>query len=248
LQPGWTWENENPERWTITEDGWLQILAEDSALLQDFSQSNLLWRGLPPGDFAVTVHVQSIPLVDFHQTAIFIYEDGANYITINRGYCSLPHCVGTGVYMDYKIGGEWGGYKQHTEATDLYLRLESAGQMISGYYSLDGSDWQRVGRFGNYFTFTRVGIGASNVDSPRPTTPTSWAGSTSSRSRGPEGRAGDKGKARHQQGRVRLRRFSHGWALGRRGTTRLFGQGLPSHEPPVGLVVQPPMQATQAAQ
>ena len=35
IRPEWTWENENKERWTISPDGWLQIIGEDPALPGD---------------------------------------------------------------------------------------------------------------------------------------------------------------------------------------------------------------------
>ncbi len=65
--------------------------------------------------------------------------------------------------MEYKVLGDFGAYNVATEAEDVYLRLESSNDMISGYYSLDGISWERLGRFGNFFEFTRVGIGVSNV-------------------------------------------------------------------------------------
>jgi len=78
LQPGWTWESENPDRWTITDDGWLQIIGEDSSLLADEQQSNLLWMDLPGGDFVITVHMKAQPIVNFQQATLYIYEDPDN--------------------------------------------------------------------------------------------------------------------------------------------------------------------------
>jgi hypothetical protein len=103
LQSGWKWERENPDKWTITDDGWLQIIGEPNALLQENEQNNLLWYPLPSGDFVITVHLKTKPFENFHQAAIFIYEDPENYVTINRGYCDLCPTGGNGVYMDYKI-------------------------------------------------------------------------------------------------------------------------------------------------
>jgi hypothetical protein len=87
LQPGWTWENENPNRWNLTSDGWLEILGEDAALLYGQAQSNLLWRELPESDFAITVHLNAVPVANFQQATIYLYEDTQNYVAINRGYC-----------------------------------------------------------------------------------------------------------------------------------------------------------------
>jgi regulation of enolase protein 1 (concanavalin A-like superfamily) len=163
LQPGWQWENENPAKWNFTNDGWLQIVGEHDSLLGENRQNNLLWYPLPTGDFVITTHLKTKPFANFHQAAIFIYEDAKNYITINRGYCDLCSTGGSGIYMDYKIGGSWGDYSAATNAEEVYLRLESKGSVISGYYAIEPDQWVRLGRFGNYFQFKKVGIGVSNV-------------------------------------------------------------------------------------
>lgn len=165
LGPGWTWENEDPRTWMITPDGWLQIIGGDQSLLHDGTQRNLLWRDLPSGDFQVTVHLKAAPTADFQQATLYFYEDPSNYMAINRGYCSPCATGGNGVYMEYKIGGGQGSYNAAVTATDLYLRLASQAGVLSGYYALSPDDWTRLGRFGDYFAFKRVGLGVSNVDS-----------------------------------------------------------------------------------
>jgi len=167
LQPGWEWENENPSNWTITNDGWLQITGEQDSLLIDNHQSNLLWYSLPAGDFAITVHLKENPFINFQQAAIYIYEDPQNYVAINRGYCDVCATGGGGFYMEYKINGVWGAYTAATYAEDVYLKLESADNEISGFYATEPDKWVRIGRFGNYFQFKKVGIGVSNVGSAK---------------------------------------------------------------------------------
>lgn len=165
LQPGWQWENENPDRWTITSDGWLQIMGEDNSLLNEQAQSNLLWRDLPDGDFVITAHLKTQPLSNFQQATIFLYEDIENYIAINRGFCDLCVDGGNAYYFEFKIGGEMGTYNSPTDATDVYIRLESKDNVISGYYANEPDKWERIGRYGGaYFEFTRVGIGVTNSD------------------------------------------------------------------------------------
>jgi len=164
LQPGWTWQNENPSNWTISDEGWLQIVGEDSFILDggENLQKNMLWREVPSGDYVITAHIVTKPNTDFQQTAIILYENSENFIVINRGFCD--HCGGNGIYMDYRIQGAVGTYKLLTDVTDVYLRLESVGDVISGFYALQPDQWQRLGRFGNYFDFKLVGLGVSNVD------------------------------------------------------------------------------------
>jgi regulation of enolase protein 1 (concanavalin A-like superfamily) len=163
LQTGWEWENENPQMWGFTGDGWLRIKGESDSLLGQNYQNNLLWYPLPEGNFIVTVHLSTHPSQNFHQAAIFIYEDPKNYVTINRGYCDVCGTGGNGFYMDYKIGRDWGDYQAKTQANDVYLRLESNDMTITGYYATEPDQWQRLGRVGNYFQFKKVGIGVSNL-------------------------------------------------------------------------------------
>lgn len=164
LQPEWEWENENSSKWSITDDGWLQIIGEFDSLIGQNRQSNLLWYPLPSGDFVITVHLKTKPFENFQQAAIFIYEDPENYVTINRGYCDLCLTGGNAFFMDYKISGQLGTYKNATTAEDVYLRLESKDNTISGYYATAPDQWERLGRFGNYFQFKKVGIGVSNAN------------------------------------------------------------------------------------
>jgi len=163
LQPGWEWQNENPDKWTLTDDGWLQIIGEYNSLLGENNQNNLLWYILPAGDFVITAHLKTKPFENFHQATIYIYEDAENYVAINRGFCDLCSTGGDGFYMEYKISGQWGSYNAATNAEDVYLKLESADNTISGYYATEPDNWVRLGRFGNYFQFKKVGIGVTNV-------------------------------------------------------------------------------------
>ena len=164
LQPGWLWENENSDRWTITSNGWLQILGEDTALLYGQAQSNLLWRELPQGNFVIAVHLKAIPVANFQQATIYLYEDSQNFVAINRGYCAPCKTRGNGIYMEYKIGGALGAYMVALQETDLYLRLESKTNVITGSFATKPGQWQRLGRFGSYFLFKRVGLGVTNAD------------------------------------------------------------------------------------
>jgi len=164
LRSEWSWENEVPSRWTLTYDGRLQIIGQDPSLLLGGVQSNLLWTTLPEGDFAISVHLQAQPVVNFQQATMYLYENPENFVALNRGYCGFCVSGGNAIYMEYKIGKDFGTYKQPTNVTDLYLKLVSQENVISGYYAFEPDQWQRLGRFGNYFQFKRVGLGVSNVD------------------------------------------------------------------------------------
>lgn len=168
LQPGWTWENEKPDRWKVSEDGWLQILAEDQSALAGEAQSNMLFRDLPEGDFVVTAHITSAPDSNFQQAAIYLFEDLNSYVALNRGYCEpcFPG-QGNGIFVDYKINGDfiWSGdLRAQVDEVDVYLRLVSKDKILYAYYALAPDDWQLLTRLGDFFEFKRVGLGVTNAD------------------------------------------------------------------------------------
>ena len=164
IRPEWTWENEKPERWSITPDGWLQIAGEDTGLLYGQQQSNLLWTDLPDSAYAITVHLKAAPIANFAQAAIYLYENPENDVAINRGFCGPCSTGGNGIYMEYKINGQGGAYMVPFSETDLYLMLEDKDHVISRYYATSPEQWERLGRFGDYFKFKRVGLGVTNAD------------------------------------------------------------------------------------
>jgi hypothetical protein len=164
IQSGWTWGDENPLRWEITNDGWLKIRGEDASLLLDGFQSNLLCRDAPSGDFQVTVHLDANPTRDFQQATLYLYKDGTHFIAINRGYCGPCLSGGSGVFMDYKLSGGSGTFKHIFTETDLYLRLVIEENTATSYYAIKTDDWQRLGGEGSFFENPRICLGVSNVD------------------------------------------------------------------------------------
>jgi hypothetical protein len=163
VRPEWTWENENPERWTFSPDGWLQIIGEDPGLFTE-ERSNVLWVDLPDSPFAIIVHLKAAPSDNYAQATIFMYENLDNFVEINRGFCSVCSTGGNGVYMEYKINAQGDFYAIPFTETDLYLKLEDKDGVLSGYYGTEPDQWKRIGRFGNYFKFKRVGLGVTNAD------------------------------------------------------------------------------------
>ena len=165
IQAGWSWQNENPSRWGISTDGWLQIVGEDASLLADGIQSNLLCRIAPDGDFQITIHISADPQVDFQQAALYLYQDGDNYTALNRGYCSPCETGGSGIFMEYKFSGSWGSNQARAQDTDIFLRLVNQEHTTIGYYAFETGEWQRIGRVGNYLDLPNICLGVSNVDS-----------------------------------------------------------------------------------
>ncbi len=163
LQPGWTWINEVPDRWTFTPEGWLQIIGQDPSLIRDF-QNNLLCRRAPSGDYEISVHLFADPKENFQQATLYLYQDGENYVAINRGYCGPCLTGGSGIFLEYKLSGSVGTYKTSTADPEVYLRLLKQDNNIIGYYALDQGVWHRLGTIGDYIEDAEICLGVSNVD------------------------------------------------------------------------------------
>jgi hypothetical protein len=169
FQPGWTWMNEEPDRWsfvTFDDSRWLLILGDKPGNFEE--QKNTLMRALPEGDFVITAHIIADPRQNFHQANIFIFEDPQNYIRLNFGFCQpcLPDSTGHGYFMETIIEnnpfGDLIALPRNPEEQDVYLRLVNFEGSITGYYATELDNWQKIGSFGNYFDFVSVGIGATN--------------------------------------------------------------------------------------
>jgi hypothetical protein len=166
LQPGWYWENEDPEKWSFTDDGWLQITAEDPNLLKEGKQTNILWRNLPEGDFAIIVHLKAAPTADSQQAAIFVYQDADHYLALYRCFCStdgapLQSIVAEHKLTEYDHGSGLAAYSDD----DVYLKLEIKNNVINNYFAKPPGKWAGMMDWGNsksHVRFTKVGIGVSN--------------------------------------------------------------------------------------
>lgn len=166
LQPGWEWVNEDTERWEFMEfagSQWLQLTGGEG-------RTNFLLRDAPQGSYVITAHVVADPAENFHQANIGVYEDFDNYIVVNIGFCDVCVDGGEGFYMETFIDNNpfEDAYRipRDPEMKDVYLRIVvEEGTSITGYYATpdDPDNWVKLGAFGNYFDFNRVGIGASNV-------------------------------------------------------------------------------------
>ncbi len=167
LQPGWTWDAEDPERWSFVDVNgkpWLQLIGNSG-------RSNILIRDVPSGDFAIVAHIKADPRLNFHQANIFIFQDTSNYVAVNTGYCEPCSVNGYGYFMETAAtGGDVLGHfyeaPRIAEDTDVFLKIEVVDDVISGYYATTPGEWTRIGRFGNFFELNSIGLSATNSSPP----------------------------------------------------------------------------------
>jgi hypothetical protein len=142
----WSWVNENPELWNLTEQpGSLRIYASQYPT----GGENLLLRPVPEGDFIIETHLLFEPDTNFQFAGVVIFQDESNFLQLGRAFCDIAGpCVGNGIYFDHAqdgvgIGGNFATISD--PPYEVYLRLERIGDMVTGFYSPDGGTWSEIG-------------------------------------------------------------------------------------------------------
>lgn len=168
LGEGWTWQNEVPEKWRFTDDGWLEITAEDGALLGESFQTNLLIREIPQvNQFEINTHLVADTTSDFQQATLFLIEDSDNFLAINRGHCSPCPTKGDGIFTDYEYDGKYGSFKAvMIDVDEVYLRMQfdRVSKYLTAFYAIEPDKWIQLRKIPIDLNYQMVGIGATNID------------------------------------------------------------------------------------
>lgn len=166
LGSGWSWINEDPTHWTLTEaPGILRIVSQGGTISEDLQEAqNVLVRDAPAGHFDIITEVTFNPTTNFQNATIFIQQNDGSLVSLSRGYCQEgdgPSCVGSGVYFH---GPEPNCtiIDVPTSAKTVFLMIRKAGASYIGYYGLDEDNWVEVGRCTSMATPVTVGLTATN--------------------------------------------------------------------------------------
>ena len=168
LAPDWSWIDEDPTHWNLTEvPGMLRIVTQGESLYRAGKPKNLLLRDAPATDFEIVTKVTFDPQANFQQAAILIFQDEDNFVLLNRGFCDVGGCPGSAVFLDNMVDGklDLANHPQTAVASQTtWLRLRKEGIQYSGFYSADGQTWEELGRVENLLTPAKVGLMANNAN------------------------------------------------------------------------------------
>lgn len=170
LLPGWTWVDEDPQKWSLIENEqgeFLRIISDNPSIFKNGFQINSLVRDIPEGDFAITAHIISQPDENFQQANIYLFEDDANFVLMNFGFCGACFpSLGTGFFMETKVSsnplGDTYMLPREAKDTDIYLRIVREGGAVTGYYAVEPDEWNRIAQIPDSFDFKVIGLGATN--------------------------------------------------------------------------------------
>jgi hypothetical protein len=170
LQPGWTWVNEDPARWSLeAEPDWLHISAQASPPIRNLLLRDAAWAGT---DYSVSTIVRFAPTSNFQFAGLVVA--GANpdgdRLQLGRGFCEDTACVGDGIYFDRVKNGSFVGdnfaFKLPAGVTTVELSLDVTGNEATAWYSIDGGEnWEELGTHPLDPGYTRAGLLAHNAPS-----------------------------------------------------------------------------------
>lgn len=155
LNNRWSWVREDSSNWSLTaQPGYMRILTQGENITYDRNnQENLLLIPVVPGDFRITTRINFTPTQNSHQAGLIIYQDDDNYLKFHRVYDS-----GNWVGYLWETGGSPGVCGTEVAATTVWLQITKQGNYYTGYYSLNGVDWNQVCTGGD-MSFTRLKAG-----------------------------------------------------------------------------------------
>ena len=115
---------------------------------------NIVLRPAPSGAWTATVKVNEAGNVQYHQAGLIVYGDDDNYTKFDR---LATNPSGSAVSEHFEFINEVAGTPRNTSAdsgptldttfpADWYMKIESDGTQIRGYYSPDGTNWTLTGQ------------------------------------------------------------------------------------------------------
>jgi predicted amidohydrolase YtcJ len=149
LEPGWTWLNEDPSGWSLTETlGWLRVNLSIGGFLAGVP-SNVLLRPAPMGDFDLRTRVRHAPARNYEFAGLIVRFGDDRVLQFGHAYCDAPGaCAGDGYYFDNLQAGTSVGSNfasAGSGGSEDQLRLARRGDTYSAYYIVDDATWIEIG-------------------------------------------------------------------------------------------------------
>ena len=128
----------------------LYILTNGAVSLTNIYSVNNWTEDLNTGgtqDFSITTRLLLKPDANYQFAGLVLFQDNENYMQFGRAFCDSPECVGEGIYFDQVLNYEFGpdNFAVPFTLTDVFLKLDRVGDLVTAFYSTDGTVWDFVG-------------------------------------------------------------------------------------------------------
>jgi regulation of enolase protein 1 (concanavalin A-like superfamily) len=144
LAAPWIWVREDPRNWSLMDLPGSLLINVRPGYVVAHSNSNLLLRPAPTGNFLVETRLTFKPFDNFQFAGLIIYQSDSNFIQAGQEFCNAVGCAGKGLYMDtYRKGvivpPSFGPTSQ--SANPIWLRLSRKKEAYVFQASTDGRVW-----------------------------------------------------------------------------------------------------------
>jgi hypothetical protein len=162
----WTWINEDPTHWSLSDvPGALRIVAQAGSLADGLEGvQNALMLPVPEAYFDIVASVAYEPTADFQQASILVELEDGSVVSMGRRFCAEENegCLGGEVHFE---GPEPDCVVGSLPADDgtVQLIIRSFGRSLVGYW-MDGDELTEVGRCFTELAAMTLGLAAFNGD------------------------------------------------------------------------------------
>jgi beta-xylosidase len=149
LGDGWTFYNEIPSKWSLTDrPGYMRIIPESyvdsGSNLTAGYWGNLLLRDAPSGDFELMTELEFSPNSNAAHAGLIIYVSNTSYISFATAYNTALDPSGRVLHTESdSLNGYSGANVQYqaNSLTHIFLKLQRIDNIIRLLYSKDGESW-----------------------------------------------------------------------------------------------------------
>lgn len=174
LEPGWTWLNEDPARYSFTSrPGYLRILSQRGGIGTETGARNFLVREVT-GDFIMEASVEFDPTVAAQSAGIVVYVNDATGVALGLSHAEGERGTFRGVGFlssegspdTHQTTGAFYNEDHSSNPNLVYLRLLRNGNQFVSAFSPNGIQYAELTTFVNNAIpeTVLVGLGASNGD------------------------------------------------------------------------------------
>ena len=162
------WDVVRRDQGLVVSGGTLKIpTAQGDIYGADNNAKNIVLRAAPSGPWTMTTKIKHAGNRQYHQAGLVVYGDDDNFTKFDRLADNSPT---NPVTEHFEFINEVAGTPRNTSAdsgpglgatyqADFFMKIESDGTQIRGYWSPDGTTWTLVGQPANLPTGTvRLGM------------------------------------------------------------------------------------------
>jgi hypothetical protein len=142
LRPEWEIRAKDPNRWSLIDNEYLLLVTYGPS-----PKNIMVYTGELPENYEIMVKYQSTPELGGQAVGLSFMGDMKNYLDVY--YWKNPSHGLKEVNFGKKLMGEYSEYNiqriQISSGNAIFLKLSKLGIEYTGYYSLDGASWSKVG-------------------------------------------------------------------------------------------------------